>query len=588
VLCGCDRRVTTDDDAPANSLLAMGRTAPEPRGRDVADFLLWHHADPRFVWGYFAAGTLLARRDTFRSIGPFDQALRAGADWDFAIRAGLDEVHFIAVDEALVTERRHETSPDRYHVLATNRALQAKHRDYLRSRGVYPASLAVARARFHHAEKERLRSYWYLGLASIASPFVILPSELRRTNRRHSMNMPALAQNAGFLFALRAVQMLLRLLVLRVVVTTLDHTQFGHYQFILSCLAMLMIFALPGLNYSVMQSAARGYFGDFRRAVKRALAGSTIASVVLFGLGIYFRELRSAFFLAALLFPVAYGLDQWKSLRIGTEDFRGYMKIEGTLSLLIAITTVLAVHYRPGDLLVPLASLLAMQTVVNVAVTVSALRRIPDHAPSERGTIGYGTRMTVYSALDIVAREIDKILVALFLSPAVLALYAAAERIPGVVKGVMQDIAGLLAPRFAKRTRYTATLDSVLRAFGWVVGAVEVAFAFTLLPWVIVLIFGESYRESIPYAQALMCSIAIGNTATLRYRYIGSTIDSASPRVITIWLSATRIAVSLVLIPWLGLVGAVVGAFVYRIAFALATDRMIKLRYLGDPGIADS
>jgi O-antigen/teichoic acid export membrane protein len=395
----------------------------------------------------------------------------------------------------------------------------------------------------------------------------------------------SLAKNAAFLFGLRALQRLLGLAALYFVVRALTTPQFGEYQFILSCVALLGMFALPGLNNSIMQSIARGFYGGYRRSVYFSLGSSLLGSLILLGFALYYHahhrdELGSGFLIASALFPLAYGLEQWRSVKSGAEDFAAIFRLDGIGAAVLALLMIVAVKLRPGDLLVPLTVLLAVQAALNTLLTWTTFRRLPAAAPLENGAISYGIKLTAYSAFNILANQIDKVLLFFFLSPASVALFFAAERIPELTKGAVQDVAAVLAPRFAKRSRYTHDLDRMLRLAGLATGAGIAVIAFTVLPWILILLFGESYRSSVPYAQALMCSIAIGNVSTLRYRYITSKLDAAGPRTVTILMSVTRIAASLILVPLFGLVGAVVSAFVYRIAMTIIVHVVIRKRYL--------
>ncbi len=587
VVCYSNRKVVTVDGAAhPETVEAIGRRPLEPRGTDVADFLLFHHQDPRFVWGEFGSGTMLARRQTLLEVGPFDEEFRRGAEWDMVIRLALLGGHFIAVDENLMTQRKTQTTDKGGKVaLDYTLKLRRKYRDYLRSKHVYRASVAIAHSRFHYSRSQALRSYSYLALACLLSPRVVLPSEARKWRKRNSPRVGSLAKNAGFLLALRALQQLLRVAMVYFVVRALDKTQFGQYQFILTCAALVVMFALPGLNNSLMQSVARGFLGSYRAVVRRSFKTSLLGSVVLVGLGVYYgihqtEAVRFGFFLVALLFPFASGLEQWRSLKTGSEDFAGMFRMDGIAVVVLAVLMISAVKARPGTLLAPLAVLYGVQAGLNLILTRSALRSIPADAPVETGMLDHGTKTTFYSAFSIIAKQIDKVLIFVSLSPASLAVFVAAERIPELVKGQVQDLAAVLAPRFAKRGRYTHSLDGLLRAAGLFSSAIAVIAAFTLLPLAIRLLFGPTYVAAIPYSQALMCSIAIGNASILRHRYVSSKLDVASARAIEIWTSAARIVSSLVLVPIFGILGAVISAFVYRITMTIVVNFVIRKRYL--------
>jgi O-antigen/teichoic acid export membrane protein len=160
-----------------------------------------------------------------------------------------------------------------------------------------------------------------------------------------------------------------------------------------------------------------------------------------------------------------------------------------------------------------------------------------------------------------------------------LAVFVAAGRIPDLLSGTMQDVAAVLAPRLAKHGTYTKRLDRIFGLLSLLYGAVIVLFAFTAMPFVVTFLFGDNYADAIPYAQALTCSVAVGNLANLRFRFVRSRIDARGFRDITLVSSAVRLGAFLILVPPFGLVGAVIGTFLYRLALMGIVRIVIKRHY---------
>lgn len=176
VLCYSNRYVVKPGQGrPDHIAEAIGRRPPEPRGTAVAEYLFGYQRDPAYVWGMFGSCTLMARREVFRRVGAFDETFRRCAEWDFAVRAAFMGGHFIAVDEPLVTQHKTPSS-DKAGKIALIYALQlrSKHRDYLRHRGVYLASRAIARANFYGSKGRRWAARLHLALA-----LALLPMRLR-------------------------------------------------------------------------------------------------------------------------------------------------------------------------------------------------------------------------------------------------------------------------------------------------------------------------------------------------------------------------------------------------------------------------
>jgi glycosyltransferase involved in cell wall biosynthesis len=185
VFCYCNRNVVKAGENEASGVHeAIGRYNPEPHGQAVANYILWHYEDPDCAWGPLGSCTLMFRRNVVDKVGGFDERFRRCAEWDWAIRAAYLDCHFIAVDQPLViqrktpTEDKSGTRPLEYALL-----LRKKHKEYLKKSHMYLPSLAMAYARFHYARGNHWRSRFYLALACLCSPCLVLPNEFAKRYR---------------------------------------------------------------------------------------------------------------------------------------------------------------------------------------------------------------------------------------------------------------------------------------------------------------------------------------------------------------------------------------------------------------------
>jgi glycosyltransferase involved in cell wall biosynthesis len=175
VLCYSNRKVVKIGQLnPDHIALAIGRQPPEPQGIAVADYLFGHATSSKFVWGMFGSCTLMARRETFLAVGPFDEAFRRCAEWDLAVRAAFRGAHFIAVDKPLVTQyktigkEKSGRAPLDYAL-----RLRDKHKGYLEQRGIYLASRAMARSNYYGSKSRYWRSRAYAIFACFVSPVLL-------------------------------------------------------------------------------------------------------------------------------------------------------------------------------------------------------------------------------------------------------------------------------------------------------------------------------------------------------------------------------------------------------------------------------
>jgi len=188
VLCYSNRTVVKDRKSGSNWIArAIGRAAPEPHGIAVADYIFGRAWDQNAVWGMFGSCTLMARREVFLSVGRFDEDFRRCAEWDMAVRAAFRGAHFVAVDQPLVTQYKTDGVEKSGSVsLHYALRLREKHKGYLKERGFYRASRAMARAQFHGGKGRLWTSRAYALIAWAFSPILLWEKLFGRAGRKRT------------------------------------------------------------------------------------------------------------------------------------------------------------------------------------------------------------------------------------------------------------------------------------------------------------------------------------------------------------------------------------------------------------------
>lgn len=398
-------------------------------------------------------------------------------------------------------------------------------------------------------------------------PKLALPESVQKL--LHRDHRPILF-NFMNVMVLRGMQLLLSFATAYVLVRTLSKEQFGEYHYILGWIGVLTVFALPGVGDSIMQAIARGRLGTYFPAARLVFMSCLAGSIALVGGAGWFvyqgdHEMAAGFVVAAILFPFMYGLALWKSIRHGKQDFKMLLRVEGFNSIIMSILLISCLLVFPGQLIVPLIIVMGIPSLMNIKQTWDHYKDIPKDSEVEDGNIAYGVKTSLYSVLNILGTHVDKILLYGFLTPEALAIYMAAQKLTEPVQGITSDLAAVLAPRFAQYTHLTKNLDRAFLMFSALIGAAIIIFSFTLLPWFFILIFGEPYRSSIPYCQALMCTLIIGNVASLRFRFIRSRMSLESVRNIIFLNSLFKILASAVCIPLGGINGAILSNVLTKI-----------------------
>lgn len=395
-------------------------------------------------------------------------------------------------------------------------------------------------------------------------------------------------RNFSYILVLRILQRVMGFVSLYFIVRALSQDDFGLYQFVLSIGVMLAPLALTGFQNVISQSAARGAIGSFLRLNTLGFLASFSGMVIILAIAGYYQyagEFNTAIGLCAVafFFPLRQGLQSWKYYYNGRERFKALSIIAGTMSILIHSSLVILAVLNVDFFLMYVLVTVGVEGLFNLGMTLyvrNSIKVEKHEVYLEEDSLKYGVKTTLYKILNSVASNLDKVLIFIFISPAVTAIFYAAERLSELLKNLVQDLAVTIAPRFARMDEYTKRLNHIIFLFSLIVGALILALAFFAIPVLIPFLFGEEYRDAIPYAQALMCTVAIANGSVLKFRFITSRFDFKGAKVLNYAMSFSRIIASLLFVPIFGIVGAVISVALSRIILMISVEYIIHKDYL--------
>lgn len=234
-----------------------------------------------------------------------------------------------------------------------------------------------------------------------------------------------LYRGVASIFLLRFVQLGMGLASTYFLARSMSKDAFGEYNVVLNAVGIAGLTALTGLNNSLMQAVARGFMGTYRAVVPIAFGSSFLGSLGLLAMsGWYLADSQTQIawgcLAAAVLFPLAYGLTQWKSVVIGQERFHELLLHDGGSSVLTYGMVIASVFLWPGNYVFPLVVTLLVPAIYNLVVTALKYRDIPSDASVEHQNVRYGIRTTLYSGLGAIGSNLDRVFVFSFMSPAAL------------------------------------------------------------------------------------------------------------------------------------------------------------------------
>lgn len=345
---------------------------------------------------------------------------------------------------------------------------------------------------------------------------------------------------------------------------------FANYQFVVTLIMLGSITALPGMQNVVIQSVARGFPGTYLAASRLSWRCSFLGLLCLAALSGLFAtvenwELSAALCIAALLFPASNGIINWQSFQAGREKFRLTAKQQGT-TLIIAngliITLSVSGFSQPWCLIAVYFGTMAIQ---NILMTASLRASIDANSVPEPNAIPYGLRTSLYSVANTIGNYLDRVLLFFLIAPEALAIYAIADRFPELIKKNVQSLTHAIIPGLSRKQQYTPALNSKFNRAGLTIAGCILIFAFAVVPWLLPLAYTNEFTEAVVYCQILLLSICVGIFSTLKFSYIQAKMDERGFRNITLVMSGSRIAFSLIMVPFWGAMGAALSTVAYRL-----------------------
>lgn len=394
-----------------------------------------------------------------------------------------------------------------------------------------------------------------------------------------------MSKRAPILITRKAIETVFGLLTFAVLARSLSKEQFAVYSLVFGFIAILRLTALPGLGTAISQAFARGLPGGFRHAVKLSFLGSLVGTVVLFG-GAWWHYradevmIGRALLVAAAFFPLVAGLLFWRNAATGSERYVWLLWFDGLSAGLKCCAVIACAYAFPKVLSLIVIAALFAPSMINILATVNQLHKVPRKAGRERDSVEYGFRTTLYQLPVTLIQQLDKLVLFYFISPEALAVYAVALRIPELARTVVGETNATLGPIFAREEAYTADLHRFSLKLFLLYGAVSVIGALFIVPYLLPMLAGNSYADSVRYAQFMTVGVALGCLGDIQFRYIKSHLHSGNYLTIALAKALFDCVLILVLAYYFGLVGVIAAYVLKNLGYTVITNVVIRYAYL--------
>lgn len=370
-----------------------------------------------------------------------------------------------------------------------------------------------------------------------------------------------LAKGGFWIFLATAVSALLGIALTITFTRLVPKDILGQYQLILAFINTFWFLSLPGINTAVMEAVARGKDRSIFVGLKERLRFSLLGSLTFLMIAAYYYfqldnlVFSKVFILVALLFPAHASFNITFFYYYAKKNFR-LPNLFQILIRLLTVSSIILVLFFLQDIWMIMLIYMILNSVPYILIFWWFIKKEKFVGEADQGIIKYGRQLTAINIIPVVLNNVDIFLLTSFLGIEAVAVYVIATKIPNFIKGFLKGLESLFFPKLVGLDS-RSFINKFKNINIYIFLAIGIGAAILILPFVMTLLFGDSYRESILLAQVYTLMLAPfflfhlfsnwfkANKKTRHYFYITNFlyIGSALLVVLALWLFGSLLAV---------------------------------------------
>lgn len=364
--------------------------------------------------------------------------------------------------------------------------------------------------------------------------------------------------------------------------TILGPESFGRFQTYLLVLQLMAPLTLSGMMTATAQSVARGFEGSYRRNAFTSLsvfaALFTVFIIIVFaanGFNLVDTWVSKPFGIA---FPIVLSVGvftvpiwvfrHWTALFVGRGRFI-HAAFAQNVSAAIFLSFLIIGYFTELQLSLSTWVLvyLSSYSVANILYTLFYRAK---NRKIEVGGTKFGVMATLTTIPNLVANHVDKLILIASQSFVDVGVLAILEKITDIIKQLIQKITAIKLPQYATdqaEFRFNKTNIMILGVAGMALCVLSLCF------YLFANLFFSEFNITL-FQTFLPVSLAFMIPANYQYTYIKSRFDWPALMKVQLTASLVRVALSLSIVPFWGVDGAVASAFFYRLAVLAITTKV--------------
>ena len=347
---------------------------------------------------------------------------------------------------------------------------------------------------------------------------------------------------------------------------------YGTYKYILSIVSILAIFSLPGINTSLTRSVAIGQNGSINKIFFEKIKYGLIASFLSLLIATYYFIqnnfiLGFCFIIPTLFIPFMESLNIYTSILQGKKKFKKISQYEIISQVIFSIIMIIVVIFSKNIFLI-LLTYFIINTILRFIFYKKTNEKKELEAEVENKIISYGKNLSLINLIEIIASQIDKILIWNFIGSSELAVYAIATGIPIQIESFFKNINTLAFPKLTTRSIFEIKKSLYKKICNFLILIIPIITIYYFLSPVIFKIFLPEYLESIPYTQIFILHLIFIPIGLINYIFIAKAMKK-NIYISKISFSIIKIILLLVLLPKFGVWGAIIAILINSIFYTI-------------------
>lgn len=235
----------------------------------------------------------------------------------------------------------------------------------------------------------------------------------------------------------------------------LSTNDYGTYRYLIGIGAILTSFSLSGLDQSIVQAAARGYYRYYAETIRiNFIYNLGITIVGITGAFYYFYNGNDVLSLGcltiAILQPLVNTYQNVPAFLQGKHKFKDSAIARSVKTAAVAVAVILTIFITQNVIVLLLIYLLA-QFLTNIAAHVYYGKTDGEPTPAQifRKYLVYAKNSSIRNLIVGLSNQLDTIIVFTYLGATELAIYTIANIIPQQISGSLKNLSTLLLPKYA-------------------------------------------------------------------------------------------------------------------------------------------